>query len=235
MEWLEARAGIPTASEFDNLVSPTGKIRTGQTPVSYLARKVAEAWLGGPLPSYQGGAMEVGSILEDEAIPRYEWDYGCKIQRVGLVLTDDGRIGCSPDGLIGDDSGIEIKCPLAQTHVAYLLAGELPADYRLQVQGALYVTGRREWIFMSYCRNFPPFIYRVERDEELIDTIREALAGFIDRFDDATKELEALNGAPRPAKPKRETDQEWMQRVAGGVEAVAAPAGQPPDPETIRF
>ena len=64
-EWLAVRAGIPTASELDQLISPTGRLRTGDMPNAYLCRKLAERWTGYPLQSYSGGAMEQGSILED--------------------------------------------------------------------------------------------------------------------------------------------------------------------------
>ena len=107
LEWLQARSGIPTASEFDALVTPELKIRTGETPTSYLHKKIAEAWQGGPLPQFQGLDMEFGHIREEEAIPWFELEYGVPVQRVALVTTDDGRIGCSPDGLIGEDGGIE--------------------------------------------------------------------------------------------------------------------------------
>ena len=99
--WLEARAGIPTASEFDALITPLWKIRTGEGVTSYIARKLAEKW-GGPLPSFGGSgqiswAMEQGQILETEVIPWYEYETGEQIQRVGFITTDDEKAGCSPD------------------------------------------------------------------------------------------------------------------------------------------
>lgn len=206
-EWLEARAGIPTASEFDALVSPTGKIRTGQTPRSYLARKVAEWWLGGPLPEFGSVAMDYGKVLEEEARPAYALHANVDVRQVGLILSDDGRVGCSPDGLIGDDSGVEIKCPSPQTHTAYLLAGELPDDYVLQVQGSMYVTGFQRWTFVSYCRRFPLFVLSVERDPGIQDVLENALAGFFELFDDAKERWVKRHGPrfidrPKAAKPE---------------------------------
>ena len=200
LDWLKARAGIPTASEFDNLVTPEFKIRTGQTPATYLALKVAEAWLGGPLADFKSFDMEQGNILEDEAIPWYELEFGQKIQRVGLITTDDGRVGCSPDGLIGEDNGIEIKCPAAQTHVRYLLEGVLPKDYAAQVHGAMWVTGYPRWTFLSYRRGFPALVLTVEREEGFQQRLTEALRKFLADFDEAIAKLVEINGGPPPRR-----------------------------------
>jgi hypothetical protein len=209
-DWLEARAGIPTASEFDRIISPTGKIRTGETPKKYLAEKLAEWWVGGPLPSFSAVQMEYGEILESEAKPAFSFKTGLDIQTVGLVLTDDGRVGCSPDGLIGDDNGIEIKCPSRQVHVGYLLGETLPEEHLLQVQGAMYVTGRPKWTFVSYCRCFPMFVVYVERDERILSMIAQGLDAFLALLDDAKSRLVARYG-PRPARPlpKQDKDIEW--------------------------
>lgn len=197
-EWMQARSGIPTASEFDNLVSPTFKIRTGEMPKTYLCRKVAEYWQDGPLPSFNTVDMDIGQILEERAKPWYELETGQAITSVGLCLTDDGRVGCSPDGLIGDDGGIEIKCPALHTHVKYLMEGTVPPEYLLQVHGSMYVTGRKWWQFLSYTSRFPKLLLTVERDEEKIAVIHEALALFHKAFDDAIQRMEKLNCGPRP-------------------------------------
>lgn len=199
VEWMQARAGIPTASEFDALLTPEFKIRTGQMPLTYLAKKVAEAWQGGPLAGFNTFDMDQGNILEEEAVPWYELEFGEVIDRPAFITTDDGRIGCSPDGLLGQDGGIEIKCPEVHTHVGYLLAGELPPQYAAQVHGSMFVTGRKWWKFLSYRRHFPALLLTVERDEEAQEMIAEALEQFLGRFDRAMERLAELNGGP----PKR--------------------------------
>lgn len=201
VEWLLKRAGLPTASEFDQLVTPDFKIRTGETPRTYLAKKVSERWQGGPLVEFNTFDMEQGNILENEAKPWYALEYNQEIQSVGLITTDDGRIGCSPDGLIGADSGIEIKCPQVYTHVRYLLNGGLPKEYAAQVHGSMFVTGRSEWKFVSYRRRFPALVLTVERDEKIQSVIRDALEVFLSSLDLAWKHLCALNGGP----PKNST------------------------------
>ncbi len=199
LEWLAARAGVVTASEFDNIVTGDFKIREGEMPKSYLARKVAEKWLGSPLAGYQSIDMEIGQILESEAIPYYELERNEVITRVGLITTDDERVGASPDGLIGEAKGIEIKCARPETHAKYLLAGVVPKEYRPQVHGAMFVTGRPRWVFMSYCRRMPPLIITVERDEKIQSVIEEALGFFLSDLDAAMKRFEELNGG-RPPK-----------------------------------
>ena len=200
VEWLQARCGIPTASEFDNLITPTGELRKGEMPKTYLATKLAEWWTGGIIEQFNSSfAMEQGQILESEAVPWFELEYGVEINRVGLCTTDDGKIGCSPDGLIGQ-TGIEIKCPRVDTHVGYLLAGVLPKQYTAQVQGCMFVTGARHWRFLSYCRRFPQLVLTVERDIEIQDALHCALDSFLKAFEEGKARLCEMNGGP----PRRE-------------------------------
>ena len=202
LEWLVARAGIPTASEFDQLVTPDFKPRKGQMPESYLARKLAEAWIHGPLPGHCTLDMEFGKILEEEARPWYEFTFSESVQCVGLVTTDDGRIGCSPDGLLGDTGGIEIKCPEAHTHVRYLLEGEVPDNYLAQVHGSMFVTGRPFWKFVSYRRRFPALVKVIERDDRIQTVLAEVLTAFLEKFDAEMARLVEMNGGVRPPAPK---------------------------------
>lgn len=199
LEWIMARTGIPTASEFNALVTPEFKIRSGEMPKTYLTKKVAEAWSGTPLPGWNTIDMDFGKILEEEAIPGFELMTDRPITRVGLITTDDGTVGCSPDGMFADGTGIEVKCPEMHTHVKFLLAGTLPKDYAAQVHGAMFVTGASHWTFMSYCRRFPALILTVERDEEAQEALRAALGIFQQGMAEALAKLEALNGGP----PKR--------------------------------
>lgn len=191
-EWLRARIGRPTASEFDELLTGEWKVRTGQGVETYLYRKLAEKVLGFPLHDASSWAMEQGSIMENEAIPFYEGVYGQDIRRVGFCTTDDGRIGCSPDGLIGDHNGIEIKCPQPQTHLRYLLEGVVPKEYLAQVHGAMFVTGAPKWTFMSYSRQFPPLVLTVKKDNAIQDTLMKALSNFLHRFDEKYAQVKAM-------------------------------------------
>lgn len=192
-EWLQMRVGKVTASELDNLVTPEFSIRKGEMPHGYLCSKLAEAWRGTALPGFSSHATEQGQILEDEARKWYAFTFDAeKIQNVGFVEHDDGRCGCSPDALLDDDGGLELKCPEPQTHVKYLLGGELPKIYAAQVHMSLYVTGRAWWRFVSYRRGFPAFVLRVDRDEAIIAKIAAALGAFYSAFDAGMKTLRGI-------------------------------------------
>ncbi len=188
-EWLQARLGIVTASECDALVSPTFKIRTGQGHETYLHKKVCERLLGFSSNNGSSFAMDNGSILEHEAIPWFSFEYNLDVQRVGLCLTDDGKAGASPDGLIGEDGGIEIKCPSPEVHLGYMIANKVPEIYLTQLHMSLWVTGRKFWYFVSYSRQFQPMVLRVERDEEACDIIDLAVTKFNERMDAVCTQL----------------------------------------------
>ena len=202
-EWLQARVGVVTASEFANLVTPAWKARTGEMVASYLARKLAERWRRAPLAGWSSGPMEQGSLREDEAIPYFECKTGRKVNRVGFITTDDGRWGCSPDGLLAVNTGIEVKCPEPQTQVKYLLTGELPDQYKAQVQGSMLVTGAASWTFFSFCRGFPDLILTIERDASAIDALAKALESFCGHLDDGYARLVELYGG----EPDRSADE----------------------------
>lgn len=176
VEWLRARAGIVTASELGSLVTPLGKVRTGEGTDTYVYRKIAEAWLGNQVESWSGYAMEQGSILEDEARPWLALELGCPIEEAAFVTNDERTFGASPDGMLrGTNIGVEIKCPQPTNHVRWLLAGDVPDEHRLQCQGGMFVTGADEWVFCSYRRGFPNLVVRVKRDPVLIGAIGEAV------------------------------------------------------------
>lgn len=193
--WLELRLAKPTASEFDQLVTPLWKIKTGEAPRSYLYQKICEKFMGAFADGGSSFAMGQGSIMEHEALPWFAFTHEMPVQRVGFCTTDDGRIGCSPDGLIGEDGGIEIKCPQPATHLRYWVEGVLPKEHAAQVHGSMYVTGRKWWYFVSYSRQFPALVIRVERDEKIQAAIGEALAGFLAEYDELYERLKRLKDA----------------------------------------
>lgn len=198
LAWLRLHIGIPTASGLDNLLDSSFKPRSGEMPKTYLHRKLAESWRGQPLVELGSSgsfSTEQGMLLEEEALPFWELETGRKVKRVGFVTTDDGKCGCSPDGLlIGEECGIEIKCPAAHTHVKYLMAGELPKEYVAQVHGSMFVTGYPKWIFMSYRRGFPALMLEVDRDETIISAIDQAVRKFHKEFDAGKARIAELNG-----------------------------------------
>ena len=194
LEWYSVRAGVVTASEIDALVSPLFSPRDGKGVATYLAQKLAEKWTGGGLPEYVSDEMEYGMQMEESARKFYEKKCGQEILKVGFISSDDGTIGCSPDGIIGGDEGLEIKCPSAKTHVGYLLADCVPLEYRTQVQFGLYVTGFDSWTFVSYRPGFPALIKKVSPDEKAFAAFDKALAPFLASLNDSYKLLCEKNG-----------------------------------------
>jgi len=184
-EWHRLRLGIPTASGFARLVTPkTGK--ASAQAFGYLCECFAEYGIGGPLDESSSLWMDRGRDLEERAIAWYEFDRGCDVRRVGFVTDDGATVGCSPDGLVGDDGGLEIKVPAAKTHVSYLLRpSTLPNAYRMQIQGGLWICGRQWWDIVSYNPAMPAVVVRVERDEELIDKLADATEAFAVELDAA--------------------------------------------------
>lgn len=190
-EWLRLRFGKVTASELGNLLTPEFKARTGETPKTYLYTKIAEQWGGALLPGFSAFSTDQGAELEMEARARFEFDHSCDISRVGFVETDDQLCGCSPDGLIGEDGGIEIKCPQKVNHVRYLIEQTLPKDYACQVHCSLYVTQRPWWVFLSYHRGFPLFAVKVMRDDSICAKIDSAVKQFAQDFQSGMLKLQA--------------------------------------------
>lgn len=190
LEWFKARLGMPTASEFDQFMTTSFEYRDGKTPETYLYERLAERMTGKPLPgAFSAWSVERGQILEEEARPFFEMETGMDTKAVGFVIGDDDRCGCSPDALVGDNAGLEIKCPFPQTHLKYLDYGRVPPEYVTQVQGSLYVTGRERWHFLSYHRKLPALHVTVERDEEIMKKIGACLNQFYEKFDAALQRL----------------------------------------------
>lgn len=182
-EWVQARLGVVTASEIDALVTPLWKPRTGEGVETYLFRKLSEKTIGWR-PEFAGTfEMNQGNIIETIALPWFNFTYDANARRVGFCLSDDGRSGCSPDALIGDDNGLEIKSPQPPQHLKYLIRGEVPPEYLAQVHFSMLVTGRPRWTFLSFSRHFPSLVVEVKRDERIQEILRTTLDAFLVKFD----------------------------------------------------
>ncbi len=176
-EWHEARSRILTASNFDQVLTPAKLSLAAGSDL--LARRIACARVFGVYEdAAMTYAMQRGTELEPEAVLEYEERTGRECLRVGLCLTDDGMFGASPDSLVDDDGGLEIKCPMLDTHLEYLDTQAMPTKYRLQVQGALWVTRRAWWDFFSYYPGLPPLLVRVGPDPVVFAAFDESLPKF---------------------------------------------------------
>lgn len=190
--WDNLRIGIPTSSGFEKIITPTG--RESAQWKKYSNALIAERCLGRRLESFMSPWMERGHELEADAMGQYELMRDLETVEVGFITTDDGKIGCSPDRLVGEDGLLELKVPAPQTQIEYILGTELVKDYYPQLQGQLYVT-ERKWVdIMAYHPEIPPVIMRMERDEGYIDCLKMHLAKVTDYIEEKMAYIATLNG-----------------------------------------
>lgn len=192
-EWMQARCGLVTASRFKDVLAKG----EGKTRARYLYELAAEIERGYPEPeAYSNAHMERGHEQEDDARQRFAFEHFCEPVRVGFVRRTDLRAGCSPDSLIGEDGGLEIKTALGHIQMERRHRGVLPSEHVAQVQGSMWITGRKWWSFVSYSPDLPLFHVRVERDEAYIAKLAEAVSAF-------NAELDAVIAAGRGASQFR--------------------------------
>lgn len=173
-DWFKVRLGIPTASCFDRIITPTGKDSTQAE--AYENKLVAELLTGKPVDDFDGNAWtERGNELEPDAANFYAMQHDVEPVKIGFVTDDARAYGCSPDRMIGDDGLLEIKCPAPHTHVKYMLDQSIDRKYYPQLQGQLFVTGRLWVDIISYHPEMQPVILRVERDEPFIIDLAKLL------------------------------------------------------------
>jgi putative phage-type endonuclease len=197
-EWLQARCGFVTASRFsDVLTDARSKSATlSKTAESYLLELLGERLSGQPVQQGESFAMRWGTENEPRARDRYEWHTGSVVTQVGfLPHATEEWVGCSPDGLVGDDGVIEIKCPLTyREHVRVLESRSCPAEHMPQVMGELWVTGRQWCDFVSYhplMRDRHMIaVVRVERDEEYVRDLADRVCRFRDLVQERLAKVE---------------------------------------------
>ena len=176
-DWFAAKAGSPGASSSDKIITTTGA-RSKQRD-DFMMQLAGERICGKCEETFQSLAMQKGIEREEAARSFFELVQGVEVKKVGIVFKDEWKLcHCSPDALIGDNSGLEQKNPMMKTHVKYLLAGKLPTDYFSQVQMSLYVTERESWWFMSAYEGLPPLIIECHRDEVFIKKLEVELNEF---------------------------------------------------------
>jgi len=181
-EWYAARAGIPTASEFSTVMARGKDGGASITRLKYMRQLAGEILTGEPAPEgYSNAYMARGHELEDEARSLYAFMRDAEPQRVGFIR--NGQKGASPDSLIGDTSGLEIKVAIPAVQIERLQAGKLPTEHVAQVQGCMWVSERDSWDFVSYCPKLPPLILTIRRDEAYIATLAKAVDAFNEELD----------------------------------------------------
>ena len=193
-EWLASRAGRVTASMISNvLMKPeTAGYR------DYQAQLVAEILTGKPQGSdYTNAHMQFGTETEPLARSAYEAETGFSVDEVGLCIhpTID-RAGASPDGLVSNSGLVEIKCPKVATHLAYLIAGVVPAGYKNQMMWQMACCDRDWCDFVSFRPDLPEhlqlFLIRFKRDEKEIIKLETAVNAFLATVDEMIKKLKEI-------------------------------------------
>lgn len=204
-EWHWHRLGIPTASNFDRILTP--EKRQYSKSKTYLYELLSEWLTGIPNGVDASGFMERGQDLEAQAVAYHQMMTGEESTPGGVVLRDDRLVACSPDRLVGKKRGLEIKSPGAKAHVANLLEGT--SDYNMQIQGNLWLTERESWDLECFHPVLPTTIVTVHRDEELISQLQSAVDRFLGELQQARDRLLALG-----AKPATALDREFASKLA---------------------
>ena len=196
-EWFSARLGKVTASKIDDIMTKT-KYGESQYTKKYKLQLVTERLTNKVVPVFMNAAMSHGVEYEDEARVQYankmKLLIGTDVREVGFI--DHPTIdmsGASPDGLIGKDGLIEIKCPQPMTHTETLETKEIAKKYIHQMQWQMACTGKMWCEFVSYHPDFPEeyklFIKRVERDDDLISRLEEGVSNFLKEVEDKLKTI----------------------------------------------
>ena len=195
-EWFAARLGKVTASRIADVVART-KSGWGASRANYMSALVCERLTGVKEDTYVNAAMQWGTDHEPEARAAYEFLTGNAVELVGFV--DHPKIpmsGASPDGHIGEDGSLEIKCPQTASHLEFLLEQSIPQKYMLQMQWQLACSGRQWADFVSYDPRMPEglrmFQKRVQRDSALIPVLEKDVADFLAELDATVAKLKAM-------------------------------------------
>jgi hypothetical protein len=197
-EWLAARCGVASASRFGTVMAT---IKTGEAAErrNYKTDLIVERLTGRPLDGFQTAAMKQGIEREPFARMAYEAHTGHIVQEVGFCRLEDIEAGASPDGLIVEDGGLEIKCPERSAHLRYLQQEAEPPEYTWQIQGGMWVTGRQWWDFASYNPDFPErlqlIVRRIKRDEAAIKKLEAEVRRFLAEVDAEVLRLQDMKEA----------------------------------------
>lgn len=211
-EWLALRRGILTASEMRLILIPTMRTASNDKERAHMFEILGQRITGYTEPHYISDDMLRGH--EDEVAARIRYaEHFAPVTECGFVTNDDHGvvIGYSPDGLVGDDGLIECKSRRQKYQIETILADEVPAEYLLQCQTGLLVTGRKWLDFISYCGGLPMFVKRVWPCPEIHRAILDAALAFEQRLAAAqTRYDEWRNRQPVVIHTERTIEQEIM-------------------------
>lgn len=195
-EWFAARLGKATGSRISDIVART---KTGYASFrdDYMYQLVVERLTGMNTVTYTSSAMEWGVEQEEYARAAYEAHMGVLVEQVGSI--DHPRIAmssASPDGLVGDDGMVEIKCPMTKNHLNMFLGQPIAKAYKDQMQWQMAVTGRKWVDYVSFDPRCPAglqlFVQTVERDDKYIEELEKEVIKFLAELEVKEKELRRI-------------------------------------------
>jgi putative phage-type endonuclease len=194
--WHLCRMGKVTASRVADVVAKT-KSGYSASRANYMAQLVVERMTNKQAESYSNAAMEWGTEQEPLARAAYEAEVDVLVEEVGMIDHPTVEMsGASPDGLVGDDGLVEIKCPTTATHIDTLMGEQAPKKYYDQMQWQMACTGRKWCDFVSFDPRMPEglqlFVKRVERDDEYIAMLESEVATFLQEVSDKVNKLKSL-------------------------------------------
>jgi putative phage-type endonuclease len=193
-EWFQARLGLVTASRVADVLA---KIKSGESASrrNYKIQLVSERLTGERQETYINQAMQDGIDREQFARDRYVQQFG-EVEEVGFVKHPTLEAGASPDGMVGDDGIIEIKCPMGSTHTETLMTQDIPSKYVPQVQFQLLITGRKWCDFVSYNPMFPEhlqvFVKRIEADPVYQKELESEVKQFLEEVNTIINKLKEI-------------------------------------------
>ncbi len=171
--WHQLRVGKVTGSRIADLMAQGKSGAPSASRARYMGELIAERLTGVPTKFFKSADMEAGTEKEPEARALYEFRFDVEVKQVGFI--DHPRIemaGCSPDGLVSIDGGVEIKSPIVATHIETLETKKCPGNYLKQIQWNLATSGRLYWDYVSFCPELPEamrfFRMRIQRDSAMI-------------------------------------------------------------------
>lgn len=199
-EWYALRAGMPTASEFSKLITSDGT--PSKSAAGYALTLAGEMFAGRTLDAFEGTQWtERGREMEDEAIRRYQFDRDLDVDPVGFVTDDAKRAGCSPDGFVGKDGLVEVKCLKAENHIKAILYyqkhGRCPTDYVQQTQGQMWICERLWCDLIFYHPELPLLVIKQVPDLTIFKALRREVDLVTAERDNI---IAALRHQERPAK-----------------------------------
>lgn len=197
-EWRAERCGRVTASRVADVIART-KSGWGASRANYMAALIAERLTGEPMDTYTNAAMQWGTDTEPFARAAYEFRQNVTVEECGFIPHPKiAMTGASPDGVIGADGLVEIKCPNTATHIETLLGGAVPEKYVTQMMWQMACTGRTWCDWVSFDPRMPEatrlYVKRIPRDDALISSLEKDVHEFLIELDDKIAALNARYG-----------------------------------------